>query len=927
MSLFSRLLGGDSPPSTLPVEPNHSRDPASPDPVSALEHEDKAARLAAIEALGVCDALFTLAGLIGGSPSPEAIRRAAQQRLAALIDSGAAAFNAIRARSTDTVALLAVAARTADPALAQQVIDGIADEQSLADLAIDGSSHVIRRHAANRLQDPALIARLLKEARGKDNNVYRILKTKRDALLAAERVAAETVARAAALCATVEHHEHQPFTEGFVSALDHYEAQWQSLQAQAPAELQQRAGAAIDRCRRVIVRHLQRTAQQAAEELTRAATLVQTGLERQELLALLGDLLVRLHEDQVPDLDVTLSTAQARWNESSARAEPTRDEQQHFDRLCEAVASMGALVAAHGTLRQQAATLTDDGIGSLQQSLVCSSLLGDEVPAAAVEARAALAARLQAQLESRQSQDLLLSQVASLLRKAQRALSAGQSRQAAGMRRSLEPKLRASPALPPRLQLQLQTFDGQLELLQDWRSFAVAPKRTELISQMEALIDSKEKPVALAKRIQQLQEEWKLISKGSTEDTGEEWQRFHEAGQKAYAPCREHFAEQAALRSANLERRAALLARLQEFADAQDWEHPDWREIARALRESRQQWRNHQPVERAANVLLQERFDTVTLALQTRLDAEYVRNAEAMSRLIGRAQTLAGMSDTRQAVDEIKRLQLEWKELGLVPQEERARLWEDFRQKCDAVYAGQRAQQAEQLAAFEANSRAAAELCGEAERLLTVSVPEMAEAARKLAELQAAFEALGTPTADASRRLRARFERAVQQFAAQVARQRADDRARVWDLVLDAAGRIRAWRLAVATDAASEEAAALLQAAQTFVSEVARWPKGVLQALQAALGSAGSPDLDANEAQLRMLCIRAELLSGSSTPPADQELRRQFQMQQLLKGLGQNRHAEEGGMEALMLEWIAVGPTTDAAYGELLPRAPRPSLR
>jgi exonuclease SbcC len=104
---------------------------------------------------------------------------------------------------------------------------------------------------------------------------------------------------------------------------------------------------------------------------------------------------------------------------------------------------------------------------------------------------------------------------------------------------------------------------------------------------------------------------------------------------------------------------------------------------------------------------------------------------------------------------------------------------------------------------------------------------------------------------------------------------------------------------------------------------VPRWPKGVLQALQAALASEGSPEIAANEAQLRTLCIRTELLTGLPTPATDQDLRRQYQMQQLLKGLGQGHQSAEGGIEALMLEWIAVGATTDAVYGELLPRAPR----
>jgi hypothetical protein len=291
-----------------------------------------------------------------------------------------------------------------------------------------------------------------------------------------------------------------------------------------------------------------------------------------------------------------------------------------------------------------------------------------------------------------------------------------------------------------------------------------------------------------------------------------------------------------------------------------------------------------------------------------------------MSALIQRAQALAEKGDASQSGDEIRRLQLQWKQLGLVPQEQRARLWEDFRHQCDAVYARQRVQQAEQQALLEANARAATGICEQMEGLLGVSGPELIENSRRVSELRDLFAALGTPTAVASRALRARFERAVAQYEAQLARERAQARARSWDQVLDAAGRIRVWRLAVATGAAPETCAALHQAAHGFVNELSRLPKGALPALQAALGSNGSPDIAANEAQLRTLCIRAELQIGLPTPEVDQELRRQFQLQQLLKGLGQKLQPAEGGIEALTLEWIAVGPTADGVYGELIDR-------
>ena len=90
----------------------------------------------------------------------------------------------------------------------------------------------------------------------------------------------------------------------------------------------------------------------------------------------------------------------------------------------------------------------------------------------------------------------------------------------------------------------------------------MAPKRVELMEEMESLVGATLEPVALADRIKSLQEEWRTLSKGAGENVEADWQRFQEAAQKAYQPCREYFEAQSLVRQENLQRRAALLQRL-----------------------------------------------------------------------------------------------------------------------------------------------------------------------------------------------------------------------------------------------------------------------------------------------------------------------------------------------------------------------------
>ncbi|MGH9640591.1 MAG: DUF349 domain-containing protein, partial [Bryobacteraceae bacterium] len=139
---------------------------------------------------------------------------------------------------------------------------------------------------------------------------------------------------------------------------------------------------------------------------------------------------------------------------------------------------------------------------------------------------------------------LALRQIGGLIAKANGALRDGNTGRAAGLRRAIEEKLPTVPTVPAYLANQVQQIDAALNELREWKDYAVAPKRAELIEEMEALIGSSEEPKAVADRIKNLQEEWKTISKGIISDSAADWQRFHQASQTAYQPCREYFEAQ-----------------------------------------------------------------------------------------------------------------------------------------------------------------------------------------------------------------------------------------------------------------------------------------------------------------------------------------------------------------------------------------------
>jgi len=615
----------------------------------------------------------------------------------------------------------------------------------------------------------------------------------------------------------------------------------------------------------------------------------------------------------------------ARWH--SLTTPPAADVDQ---RAREAVERCAEVIGAH--LRQVAQQAAEDAARKAALELQ------DREHQAAQEAAAALAeaqarvreeaasireAEEKQRAEQRSTEEQLFRQIGSLIRMAHAALRDGNTQRAAGLRRSVEQKLPPAPAPPAYLSRQIQQLDEKLTELKQWKDYAVAPKRLELIAEMQALIGSSEEPKVLADRIKSLQQDWRTISKGIVSEAPEEWELFQQASQSAYQPCREHFEAQAKLRLQNLDKRKAVLERLLAFEAAQNVENPDWRLLASVLSEAPQEWRRYFPVDREAGRAVQEEFDGSTRRLQAKLDAWYESNVTDKQALIKRARHLLTQEDSREAIDAVKRLQLLWKETGPAPGAQSQSLWNEFREVCDSVYQKRQQAYAEYAAGLEANKLKAKALCEEVERVAASSGASLLEAAAKIPEWRDAYQVLDEMPRTEARGLQDRFERAIDLCKARMAQQRVRDTEQSFTNLFEAARSINAYEWAVLQGAESSERETLQQAAESFIASAQQWPRGGLKAIKDTLARTGSNsavDLEAREKALRILCVRSEIQSETPTPPEDAVLRREHQVQRLTQGMGQGFSGDDGEWDAMALEWIRVGAVAPDLYESLRER-------
>ncbi|MGD0493840.1 MAG: DUF349 domain-containing protein [Steroidobacteraceae bacterium] len=843
---LSRLFGKAPAEAAAPADPIAALDTAPPQRLIAiaLGDGDEAQRAAAIHKLEDGESLVALAGLRAGAAGavPPNLERSAQQRLAYLVDAGSLDFEELCTAQGNESALLAVAGYCGDPGRLSRALASIQDPGRRARLILDGPSSRIRQLAAQSVSDPAELRQLLKQLRGKDKSVYKIIREKCDALNAEDQRIAKTRSDAVGAYESLERHSHRVYDVIYEPTFRHFQTRWQALAAEAPPEVRERASQAVERCQKIIDEHRRRLVQQAAEAAEQAAR-------------------------------------------EAAREQALRLAELESERLREAAAR------------------------------------------AAAEEAARREAEDQARAEQSAAEALALREINALIGKAQGALREGGTGRASGLRRALEEKLAALPLVPPPLARQVQKLDATLNELKDWKEHAAAPKRAALIEEMEALIGSALEPRALADRIRQLQEDWKTISKGVVSDSDADWQRFHEAAQSAYQPCREHFEAEAKLRQTNAEQRKAILERLRIFETAHSGEATDRRAVAAVLKEAPQEWRRYFPVERAPGRELQREFDAVIGRLQSRLAAWHAGNAAEKQSLIRRAAELLALEDGREAVESVKRLQAQWKQTGAAARDQEQTLWEEFRGHCDAVFRKREQAHTDYTAGLEANKARAAALCEDIEKLAAHPGPALVEGASKLAEWRSTFEALGELPRAHERALKARFERALERVRSAVSRQRASEKEQSLVDLLEAARRIHAYGWALARALPESERDTLKQVAETFIAGISQWPKGAAEALTAAWASAeaaGHPDA---ETALRMLCIRRELLAELPTPPEDQALRRDHQMRRLVEHLGRGSDTAADDLETLALEWVRIGGVAPDRYDTLLERFRRSAPR
>ena len=244
----------------------------------------------------------------------------------------------------------------------------------------------------------------------------------------------------------------------------------------------------------------------------------------------------------------------------------------------------------------------------------------------------------------------------------------------------------AFDALTPEQQVLLQIrFDNtasEIERLEGWQQYLAAPRKPLLVEQAQQLADSEAGDIkGRSDAIRVLRQQWLSLTGVDDSDDKALQDAFDEALEKAFQPCRQHYAELDAQRAEALAIRKTLV----EEATALDPSLPE-DVLSKHVDRLSKKWSMTGQVEKAQYEILKKSWHDALAPHQERVKAWRLSNAEKKSALVDEAKALCEAKDVSQAADAAQVLQKQWKAIGHAGKRSESKLWSAFKSANDALF-------------------------------------------------------------------------------------------------------------------------------------------------------------------------------------------------------------------------------------------------
>jgi len=247
------------------------------------------------------------------------------------------------------------------------------------------------------------------------------------------------------------------------------------------------------------------------------------------------------------------------------------------------------------------------------------------------------------------------------------------------------------------LQRDFDHVSEQIAEISDWEHYIATPRKQQLLSDISDLVTAPmDNPNEQADKVKQYRKIWNSLGHADENVDQELNAQFNLACEQAFAPCRLFYAEQETLREQHLVTRNEIILHAKKLADSitetkaeigADVVATDFKTLDGQLNKLQQRWQRAGEVDRQRYQKLYRQFKSTLQPVRKAIKDFHDANGSRKQALIIIAEQQLAVEDIHQAIDTIKQLQQQWREIGFAGTHQESKLWQKFRSLNDQVFA------------------------------------------------------------------------------------------------------------------------------------------------------------------------------------------------------------------------------------------------
>ncbi|WP_441003345.1 DUF349 domain-containing protein [Pseudocolwellia agarivorans] len=238
-----------------------------------------------------------------------------------------------------------------------------------------------------------------------------------------------------------------------------------------------------------------------------------------------------------------------------------------------------------------------------------------------------------------------------------------------------------------RIQKDFDAVSEKMAELSDWEHYIATPRKQKLIEDIQQLVKVPlDNPNDQAAKVKEYRQIWNSL--GHAEDDVERQlnNEFNEYCEQAFAPCRLFYKEQEKIREQHLAARLAVIEDVRAFSQSYAQEPVDWKHVDVQLNKFQQKWQSAGEVERTKYKEIQAQYNDLVQPIKKLLRAYNDENAVLKKALVASAIEASKSDDVFAAIQTVKGLQNQWKNIGYSGVKHENKLWKEFRAINDTLF-------------------------------------------------------------------------------------------------------------------------------------------------------------------------------------------------------------------------------------------------